>query len=178
MLRCVTHHFGVWPPRLSVLVFLASFPSRAAQYGSCLPIAFLLSRCQRIHSIEVVYTHVWEVLGAVDDGHKSANDRPVDGHVCEDGGRMVDRPGRHYVKRVCRIIQSDAGDSEYGRRSRRRRECRWLFMRNDCGTMRRNEVQQRRTARTATVKERLKRGGVGSASSAAHSLIRCAYVCG
>jgi hypothetical protein len=36
-----THHFGVWPPRLSVFVFFASLPSRAAQYGSCLPIAFL-----------------------------------------------------------------------------------------------------------------------------------------
>ena len=30
-LGCSTHHRGVCPPRLSVLVFLASFPNRAAQ---------------------------------------------------------------------------------------------------------------------------------------------------
>ena len=35
-----THHLGVWPPRRSVSVFFASFPSLAAQYGSCLPIVF------------------------------------------------------------------------------------------------------------------------------------------
>jgi hypothetical protein len=35
-----THHLGVWPPLLSVSVFLASFPSLIAQYGSCLPIVF------------------------------------------------------------------------------------------------------------------------------------------
>lgn len=38
------HHLGVWPPRLSVFVFFASLPSRAAQYGSCLPIVRLLGR--------------------------------------------------------------------------------------------------------------------------------------
>ena len=39
-----THHRGVWPPRLSVCVFLASLPRRAAQYGSCLPMVRLLGR--------------------------------------------------------------------------------------------------------------------------------------
>ena len=38
------HHLGVWPPRLSVLVFLASLPRRAAAYGSCLPMVRLLGR--------------------------------------------------------------------------------------------------------------------------------------
>lgn len=39
-----THHRGVCPPRLSVCVFLASLPRRAAQYGSCLPMVRLLGR--------------------------------------------------------------------------------------------------------------------------------------
>lgn len=30
-LRETAYHLGVWPPRLSVLVFFASFPKRAAQ---------------------------------------------------------------------------------------------------------------------------------------------------
>lgn len=38
------YHRGVWPPLLSVSVFLASFPSLAAQYGSCLPIVFLFGK--------------------------------------------------------------------------------------------------------------------------------------
>lgn len=33
----ITNHFGVCPPRLSGSVRFASFPSRATQYGSCLP---------------------------------------------------------------------------------------------------------------------------------------------
>lgn len=40
----IAYHFGVWPPRLSVSVFLASFPSLAAQYGSCLPMVFRFGR--------------------------------------------------------------------------------------------------------------------------------------
>jgi hypothetical protein len=39
-----THHLGVWPPLLSVVVFFASFPRRAAQYGSCFPMDRLLGR--------------------------------------------------------------------------------------------------------------------------------------
>jgi len=42
--RTLTHHFGVWPPRMSVAVLLASLPRRAAQYGSCLPIVLRLGR--------------------------------------------------------------------------------------------------------------------------------------
>lgn len=42
--RAVTYHRGVWPPRLSVSVFFASLPSRAAQYGFCLPMVFLLGK--------------------------------------------------------------------------------------------------------------------------------------
>ena len=38
------YHFGVWPPRRSVFVFFASFPSRAAQYGSCFPMDLRLGR--------------------------------------------------------------------------------------------------------------------------------------
>jgi hypothetical protein len=38
------HHLGVWPPRMSVLVFLASLPRRAAQYGSCLPMVLRFGR--------------------------------------------------------------------------------------------------------------------------------------
>lgn len=38
------YHLGVCPPRMSVVVFFASFPSLAAQYGSCLPIVFRLGR--------------------------------------------------------------------------------------------------------------------------------------
>lgn len=40
----LAYHFGVCPPLLSVSVFLASLPSRIAQYGSCLPIVFLFGR--------------------------------------------------------------------------------------------------------------------------------------
>lgn len=39
-----TYHLGVCPPRLSVFVFFASLPSRAAQYGSCLPMVRLLGK--------------------------------------------------------------------------------------------------------------------------------------
>ena len=47
-----TYHFGVCPPLLSTLVFLASLPKRAAQYGFCLPIVFLLGRFfARSHTI-------------------------------------------------------------------------------------------------------------------------------
>ena len=38
------YHRGVWPPLLSVSVFLASFPSLAAQYGSCFPIVLRFGR--------------------------------------------------------------------------------------------------------------------------------------
>ena len=38
------YHRGVCPPRRSVAVFFASLPKRAAQYGSCFPIARLFGR--------------------------------------------------------------------------------------------------------------------------------------
>lgn len=46
-----TYHFGVWPPLISVSVFRASFPSLAAQYGSCFPIDFLFGRFLALSTI-------------------------------------------------------------------------------------------------------------------------------
>jgi hypothetical protein len=77
-----TYHLGVWPPRLSVLVFFASLPSRAAQYGSCLPMAFLFGSGQQwssaVEGARVRLTYIGEVFGTINDGHQGANDRPVD----------------------------------------------------------------------------------------------------
>jgi hypothetical protein len=48
-------------------------------------------------------TYVWQVFGTVDDGNEGANYWTVDRHVCEYGGRMVDRPCRHGARRVCMV---------------------------------------------------------------------------
>jgi hypothetical protein len=39
--------------------------------------------------------YIRKVFGAVDNGDQRANDRPVNGHVGEDGRRMVDCPRCH-----------------------------------------------------------------------------------
>lgn len=44
MKRSSWSHLGVCPPRRSVSVFFASFPSLAAQYGFCFPIVFRFGR--------------------------------------------------------------------------------------------------------------------------------------
>jgi hypothetical protein len=64
----------------------------------------------------VAYTarpvYIWKVFGAVDDGDQRANDRPVDGHVGEDGCRMVDCPRRHGARsrRLLSYRASRSGD--------------------------------------------------------------------